>query len=132
MAFLLDTNVWIDLERGDEPNVIERAQQCQSSGLYLSTIVLGEIEAGIQRSSRAQYARETYNILLRSRPVVGVDSGCATIYGRLRAHLLDRGQIIGANDLWIAAQSVCHDLTLVTANVKEFSRVPELTIEDWR
>lgn len=132
MAFLLDTNVWIDLERGDEPNVIERAHQCQSSNLYLSTIVLGEIEAGIQRSSRAHYAREAYDILLRSRPLVGVDSACATVYGRLRAHLLDRGQTIGANDLWIAAQSICHDLTLVTANVKEFSRVPDLEIENWR
>lgn len=132
MAFLLDTNVWIDLERGDEPNVIERAQQCQSSDLHLSTIVLGEIEAGIRRSSRAHYAREVYNILLQSRPVIGVDRACAAVFGRLRAHLLDRGQVIGANDLWIAAQAICHDLTLVTANVKEFSRVPDLTIEDWR
>lgn len=132
MAFLLDTNVWIDLERGDEPNVVGRAQQCQSSGLYLSTIVLGEIEAGIQRSSRAHYARKTYDILLRSRPVVGVDRACATVFGRLRAHLLDRGQIIGANGLWIAAQSISQDLTLVTANAREFSRVPDLTVEDWR
>lgn len=132
MAYLLDTNVWIDLERGDEPKVVERAHQCQSSNLYLSTIVLGEIEAGIPRSSRAHYAREAYDILLRSRPLVGVDSACATVYGRLRAHLLDRGQTIGANDLWIAAQCICHDLTLVTSNVKEFSRVPDLEIEDWR
>lgn len=132
MGYLPDTNVWIDIERGTQPRVVQRVTECASSKLWLSTVVLGEIEAGIQRSVNPEILHRTYRVLLHGRRILGVDEECASIYGRLRADLLDRGLPIGANDLWIAAQAIRQDLVLVTANEKEFSRVGGLKIENWR
>ncbi|WP_197723366.1 hypothetical protein [Thiomicrorhabdus aquaedulcis] len=52
-------------------------------------------------------------------------------YGQLRAYLEASGQVIGAHDMLIAANAVSLNATLVTNNVKEFARIPNLTIENW-
>lgn len=132
MGYLLDTNVWIDLERGREAELSARAAACSNSDVWLSTIVIGEIQSGILRSRDPELARRTYDLLFQGRLRVGVDEECAEVYGEIRSELLDSGRIIGGNDLWIAAQAISNDLTLVTANTGEFSRVPGLKLEDWR
>lgn len=132
MQYLLDTNVWIDIERGDQPEVVRRSCALTGSQLLLSTVVLGEIQAGIERSRRPDAMRRVYDLLLHGCPVVEVDRESAVVYGKLRADLLNRGQVIGSNDLWIAAQAIRNDLVLVTANTKEFARVPNLKLENWR
>ena len=124
--------MWIDIERGSQPRVVQRVTECVSSNLWLSTVVLGEIEAGIQRSANPEFVSRKYRVLLHGRRILGVDEECAAVYGRIRADLLNRGLPIGANDLWIAAQAIRQDLVLVTANEKEFSRVGGLKIENWR
>ena len=52
-------------------------------------------------------------------------------YGKTRAFLNQEGQPIGGNDLFIAAHALALDLTLVSANVREFSRIPDLRVENW-
>lgn len=131
-GYLLDTNVWIDIERGREQRLIEKASSFPNGELVLSTVVLGEINAGIERSRNPELARQSYDILLQGRTMVGIDEECAAAYGRMRAKLLDQGTPIGANDLWIAAQAVSNNLVLVTANTAEFSRIPGLEVENWR
>ncbi|MGA1284531.1 MAG: PIN domain-containing protein, partial [Prochlorothrix sp.] len=59
------------------------------------------------------------------------DAACSEIYGNIRANLAGLGTPIGANDLLIAAIALANELTLVTHNIREFSRVPELQVEDW-
>lgn len=76
--------------------------------------------------------QRVYELLLHGCPVVEVDRESAVVYGKLRADLLNRGQVIGSNDLWIAAQAIRNDLVLVTANTEEFARVPNLKLENWR
>lgn len=132
MRYLLDTNVWIDIERGDQPTVVRRSCALSGSDLCLSTVVLGEIEIGIERSRRPEAMRRVYDLLLHGCPLVEVDRETAVIYGRLRAALMNRGQVIGSNDLWIASQAIRNDLVLVTANHHEFARVPNLKLENWR
>ncbi|OFP35577.1 type II toxin-antitoxin system VapC family toxin [uncultured Corynebacterium sp.] len=132
MGYLLDTNVWIDIERGREDRLINKAASVSNDDLLLSMVVLGEIVAGIERSRNPELARRTYDILFHGRATVGIDEGCAAAYGSIRARLLDKGTPIGANDLWIAAQAVSNGLVLVTANTAEFSRVPGLVVENWR
>jgi len=68
---------------------------------------------------------------MRFNPVLALDEDASLHYAKIRAHLELRGQIIGANDLWIAAQTVSRNLTLVTENLREFRRVPGLKIENW-
>jgi tRNA(fMet)-specific endonuclease VapC len=59
------------------------------------------------------------------------DSTCVPQYARIRDHLERKGNLIGGNDLMIAAIALTHDLTVVTSNCQEFSRVPGLRVEDW-
>jgi tRNA(fMet)-specific endonuclease VapC len=59
------------------------------------------------------------------------DDRCAETYGRIRARLAEMGSLIGPNDLPIAAIAAAHGATLVTHNVREFSRVDGLVYEDW-
>ena len=132
MRYLLDTNVWIDIERGDHPEVVRKSSELASAQLCLSTVVLGEIQAGIERSRRPDAMRRVYDLLLHGCPVFEVDRESACLYGKLRSDLLNRGQVIGSNDLWIAAQAIRNDLVLVTANECEFARVPNLKLENWR
>ena len=63
--------------------------------------------------------------------VVGFGSNCARAYGRIRAELERRGAKIGPNDLIIASTAVANGATLITANVREFMRVPGLSVENW-
>jgi tRNA(fMet)-specific endonuclease VapC len=62
---------------------------------------------------------------------VAFDDGAASYYGRIHADLDRAGELIGPNDLLIAAMALANDLVLVTHNVKEFGRVPGLRWEDW-
>jgi tRNA(fMet)-specific endonuclease VapC len=59
------------------------------------------------------------------------DDASAEVYGRIRAQLGAQGNLIGPNDLLIASIALANNLTLVTHNTREFSRIPELRIEDW-
>ena len=74
---------------------------------------------------------ERLNELTERLPLLGVDASAARHYARIRAQLERQGQPIGANDLWIAAQALAADATLVTDNEGEFRRVPGLALENW-
>ena len=63
--------------------------------------------------------------------VVELDTRVAREYGRLRAHLRSVGRPIGPNDLWIAAHALARDVPLITHNLSEFRRVPDLSVETW-
>lgn len=132
MRYLFDTNVWIDLERGKNTGLVQRASVCSRAEVALSTIVLGELLGGAQRSADPVRAYRSIETLVTGIKPVGVDEEVALAYGHLRAHLEGQGLIIGPNDLWIAAQALRYELVLVTANEAEFNRVPSLVVENWR
>jgi tRNA(fMet)-specific endonuclease VapC len=64
-------------------------------------------------------------------PALALPVEVASVYGAIRAALQARGEMIGGNDLWIAAHAKAADLTLVTNNEREFRRVPGLKIQNW-
>ena len=129
--YLLDTNVWIDIERGQH-KVNERLLTVLPSAVSLSTIVLGELYVGAARSGDPDLARQTVSTLVSGFDRCGVDEVTTYYYAELTADLMRRGEIIGTNDRWIAAQALAGNLVLVTANTGEFSRVQGLRLEDWR
>ena len=130
MKYLLDTNIVIGLSKGSAP-VRTRLAQLPAQALLLSPVVLCELEFGIAKSQRPEATRSALAVLLANLQVVDFNAEVAVHYGRIRAALEAAGQPIGPNDLLIAAQALSIGATLVTDNVREFSRVPGLVVENW-
>ena len=134
MRYLLDTNAVIALLK-DEPAVFrKRLRRVVSRGevVGVSSIVLFALWYGVARSTRRRESTERVRVFLSGgisvRPFTEED---ATIAGNLRASLEAQGTPIGPYDLLIAAQALRNSATLVTANVGEFVRVPQLRSQDW-
>ena len=128
--YLLDTNILIAALKG-EPCVRQRLETLPLSDLLLSTIVLGELEFGAEKSTWADRNRQRLAELTRRLPLIGLEASTARHYARIRMQLERMGTPIGANDLWIAAQALTADATLVTNNQREFLRVQGLVVENW-
>ena len=97
----------------------------------VSIVVLGELEFGAHRSNRSAQSFAAIRDFAASVQVVDLDAEAARRYGRLCAHLHSIGQPIGPNDLWIAAHALARDLPLISHNLAEFQRVPDLLVETW-
>lgn len=93
--------------------------------------MLGELELGVEKSAWVDHNRFRLDHLINGFPVISVDAECSRRYARVRADLERKGTPIGANDLWIAAQALALDAVLVTRNIGEFSRIEDLTVENW-
>jgi tRNA(fMet)-specific endonuclease VapC len=134
VKYLLASNTCIGWLRQSEPKVVSRIQAENSADIYLCSVVLGELIYGVFHSGPAhQAANGARIVLLRQRFVsVPFDDRAAEEYGQLRAQLKALGQLIGPNDLMIAAIALANGLILVTHNTTEFGRVPRLTVEDWQ
>jgi tRNA(fMet)-specific endonuclease VapC len=130
MAWLLDTNIIIAAVKG-VPTVQARLQTVQAVDVWVSPIVLGELEFGAEKSAFPERNRAKLQILIDGFPVMTLDAATSRAYGRIRHDLERRGLPIGNNDLWIAAHALALGATLVTDNVREFARIPQLKIENW-
>jgi tRNA(fMet)-specific endonuclease VapC len=129
--YLLDTNACIRILNGTSPPLIEQLRAVPRSLVRLSSVVKAELLYGARKSTRmAENLRllERFFDTIASLPF---DDSCAEEYGLLRDELDRAGTPIGPNDLLIAATARAHRAILVTHNVREFSRVAELRIEDW-
>ena len=130
MRYLLDTNIVIAAMKGNAA-VVARLENTPLQNLVLSPVVLGELEIGAEKSAHSERNRARLAELAERLPLAVVDAETSRRYGRVRAELEQAGTPIGANDTWIAAQALALDVTLVTDNIREFSRVPGLTVENW-
>ncbi len=130
MRYLIDTNIFIGAMRGVTP-IRQRLQITPLSDIGLSVIVLGELELGVEKSAYKEKNAAKLSAILESIEVYPLDAEISRIYARIRALLEGKGMTIGANDYWIAAQALALHRVLVTDNVAEFSRVPDLRIENW-
>ncbi len=129
MSWLLDTNACIRYLNGRSLTLKRRIDSTNEAEISVCSIVKAELCFGAQRSTKPQLAlSRQQRFLLRFRSFA-FDDRCAEEYGRIRAALASSP--IGPNDLLIAAIAVANDLTLVTNNTGEFSRVPGLRHENW-
>ena len=132
MRYLLDTNVCVDYLNGRYPSVTERLQRARPSDVATSAIVAAELRYGAEKSAHRRQNQARLDHFLAEVTVIDFDAGASELYGRLRFSLERDGTIIGPNDMLIAAHAVSLRTTLVTDNVKEFSRVRGLRLENWR
>lgn len=128
--FLLDTNALSHALNDPFGTVARKLLESGFDRVALSAIVAGEVEFGLAK--RPSPRREAiYRGFVARKPILPVDERVPEHYGRVRAHLDQRGTPIGSNDLWIAAHALAENLTLVTDNDREFTRVPGLRVENW-
>ena len=128
---LLDTNACIRALNNTSVPLVSRLRAEDPSAIRLSSVTKAELLFGARHGTQA-----ASNLRLLARffaPFLSLpfDDRCAEYYAALRADLAGRGQLIGPNDMLIAATALAHDLVLVTHNTREFSRVVGLKIEDW-
>lgn len=130
MHYLLDTNILIAVSK-KRAGLAERLQGYPLDAILLSSVVLAELEYGIAKSVNRERNRLVYDLLVRDLRVVAFNSEAARHYGQIRASLERVGQLIGPYDLLIAAQARALGAVLVTDNVREFSRVEGIEVENW-
>ena len=131
MGFLIDTNLWIAVERGKlsagDIHAITR-----QAPVYLSPVNLAEIRFGIELMTDAKSRLRAASTLrrMRRKPLLPITGATAEVFGVLAAKLARRGRgsDFRIQDLWLAAQAVQRDFTLVTANPRDFRDVPDLKL----
>lgn len=129
--FLLDTNICIHIRRRRPPEVLARFRELQPGEAVLSVITYGELVYGLEKSEVRDRARERLAELAGLLQVMALPPNAAEFYGSIRAALEAEGNVIGNNDLWIAAHAKAAGLVLVTNNEREFRRIEGLEFENW-
>ena len=130
LAYLLDTNILSDLVRNPQGVVAAKIARAGETTVCTSIIVAAELRYGAIKSNSAKLA-ERIDLILSALEVLPLEAPADHQYASLRHHLTRQGKPVGPNDLLIAAHALANDLTLITANVGEFSRVPGLKVKNW-
>lgn len=128
--FLLDTNILSDLVRRPQGKVADVIARVGEHSVCTSIVVAAELRFGAARAGSKRVSRQLDRILA-ALDILPLDEPADRHYATLRRALEKRGLPIGPNDLLIAAHALAEDCTLVTANEREFSRVPGLKVENW-
>ena len=130
MRYLLDTNIVSALVRDPNGPVRERISRAGESAICTSVFVAAEMRYGAVRRGSARLTQQLERVLAELE-VLPFEAPADVAYGELRARLERVGQSIGAIDFFIAAHALALGHTLVTDNEREFSRIPELPLENW-
>jgi tRNA(fMet)-specific endonuclease VapC len=131
LRWMLDTNAVSDLIRQPAGAIMQRIAAEPTGAVCTSIVVASELRFGARRKGSAVLT-ERVEQLLKVLPVLPFEAPADEHYADIRAALERAGTPIGSHDLLIAAQARALSLTLVTHNVREFARVPGLTIQDWQ
>src|SRR3989442_14381270 len=123
MIYLPDTNACITLLRRRDNRLIARWQSVQATDIVLCSVVVYELRYGAERSSDSARGHAKLDVFFSPFTSLPFDDQCARTCAQIRAELERGGQVIGAHDLQIAAIALQHELTLVTHNTRELSRV---------
>lgn len=128
MALLIDTDLLVDSERGVGAAAVE--QLLGEEERAISIITVSELLQGVLRADGAQRSRRRAFVehLLGGLQAIPITEPVARVHSGIWAELVQRGKVIGAHDLWIAATAVAHGLGLATRNAREFERVPGLRV----
>lgn len=130
LHYLLDTNIISDLVRRPGGTVAARIAEVGEDSICTSIIVTAELRYGAAKSDSKQLS-ERVGLLLSALEILPLEPPADERYAEVRHYLARQGTPFGPNDLLIAAHALAADLTLVTANTREFERVPSLRVENW-
>ncbi len=131
LMYLLDTNICIYAIRKRSDKVINKIKKNINNGMYVSSLTIAEMEAGIEGSLYPNKNRQALIEFLSVFTVLNFTDKDAIAYGKWKAILKKAGRQIGPIDLLLAGQALSNNLILVTNNTREFCRVEDLLLEDW-
>ena len=131
MIYLLDTNICIAIIKNCPLEVKERMVQLAVGEVAISSIVLAELWYGVELSQKKSENEAALRDFLQYVIILDWPEQAGREYGKIRTQLKQKGTLIGANDLLIAAHALALDAILVSDNTREFLRVPELNLENW-
>ncbi len=128
MALLIDTDLLLDLVRGDAAPDVERVLGDEDRAI--SVITVSELLHGVHRAHGAIRVRRRAFVehLLAGIEAIPITDPVARVHAEIWADLSSRGQPIGAHDLWIAATALAHGLGVATRNATHFTRVEGLRV----
>lgn len=129
MSHLLDTNICS--AHFNRPGGLAHRFIQYGGGLFVPTVVLGELYAGAYHVSNPAPLLQKIADLLTDVQVLDFDHACAEQFGKVRGSLLQKGISVPTADLMIAAVALVHNLTLVTNNTADFQNIPGLRLDDW-
>ncbi|HZR18947.1 MAG TPA: PIN domain-containing protein [Verrucomicrobiae bacterium] len=131
MDFLIDSNLWIAIERG-RISAADIYAITGSGGIFVSPVNLAEIRFGIELIQDAAQRNRALRMLRRMqrKPLLRITGQTADVFGRIAAALSQsgRGHEFRIQDIWLAAQAIERNCTLLTANAKDFQDVPDLNL----
>ncbi|BDT77431.1 MULTISPECIES: type II toxin-antitoxin system VapC family toxin [Polynucleobacter] len=130
LKYLLDTNIVIYVMKRKPLEVLKIFNK-NANRMAISTITLAELMYGAEKSQQVESNLNNIEDFVSHLEVLPYDINATQHYGQIKAFLESKGKPIGVNDIHIAAHARSHGLTLVTNNVSEFKRVPNLALENW-
>ena len=128
--YLLDTNIISDLVRHPQGLVFQRIAAVGENCICTSIIVVCDLRFGAAKNGSLRLVQQLEHIF-EVLPILSLEPPVDQHYAAIRTHLEQKGTPISPNDLLIAAHALVLNLTLVTANVREFERLPGLRVENW-
>ena len=131
MRYLLDTNICIYLSKRVHSGLLAKLAQIPVNDAGISVVTYGELAYGAFKSERRKENLHTIGEFIEAFQPLPLPVAAGQVYGRIKEDLRTKGQIIGENDLWIAAHALAEDYVLVSNNLREFKRVRGLKMENW-
>lgn len=131
MKYLLNTNICIYIIKKKPEEVIKRFLKIKPDSIGISSITVSELYYGIAKSSKPNENTIALEQFILPLTMLDFNKDDSIAYGRLRAKLEQKGKLIGAMDMLIAAQALSRDLIIVTNNEREFKKIEGLSVENW-
>lgn len=131
MGVIIDTCIWIDVERGRlSPGDVQFLTGPEP--VFLSPVTIAELTFGVEMASDEDIKQKRIAAVerIKKKPMLFIDDDTGVVFGRLAAALRKqgRGAEFRVQDLWIASQAVQHGFSLLTNNIKDFEDIPGLEI----
>ncbi len=132
MKYLLDTNICIYIINEKPVKVLRKFEQYPVDEFGISSITHAELQYGVEKSKNKNTNQDALDEFMLSLTILPFNGKrLVTCYGEIRALLESKGKTIGPLDMLIAAHALSLDLTIISNNIKEFSRIPSIKCENW-
>lgn len=132
MLYFIDTNICISCMRGSrKTETLGYKFILHENDIKIPAIVVAELMHGVYKSKFTGITLKETEDFLADLEIVPFDYDSAVAYGKIKASLERKGQVIGPNDMLIAATALAYNATLITNNTQEFSRIDGLNLDDW-